>query len=168
MWLQVNLERLTEVSDMSLQGLSQVQGLSKKGALRKLSATYTSGVSLSHPIWLPCPGEMYSEQRPIFFPITAAVQVKWPICLLRRTGHARLVGMSGSEDGDKEGGFYNHANAPSGYTERTVKFCFCQLASHSSYHLQSLLKIKVWLTAKAKNRWWAWKCYKERHEGIEV
>lgn len=65
---------------------------------------------------------MSSEHGPIFFPITAAGLVKWPICLSRRTGHAPLVGMTGTEDRmGKEGGC-SDADGPSGYLGDTVTF----------------------------------------------
>lgn len=43
-----------------------------------------------------------SEPEPIFFPITAAAMVKWPICLSRHTGHAWLVGVIGTLGEDKK------------------------------------------------------------------
>lgn len=135
----------------------QQSQVSKSRALGKLSAEYTWDISLSHLIWLPCLGEICSEQEPIFFPITAAVPVKWPICLSRRTGHARLVGAICTMGEDKEGGVCIDVDAPSSGMESAVKFtnardcrdagglCFFQLGSRSSQvqflPLRSLLKM---------------------------
>lgn len=122
----------------------------KKRAPRKLSAAHTyiptSGISLRYPICQPGPGEMLSEQRPIFFPITAAEKVKWPICLLRRTGHARWARMTGSRVGDEKGKVYIDADAPSVYVSRTIRFCFCWLGSHSFHCRWVCRREKVWIS----------------------
>lgn len=71
--------------------------------------------------------------------------MKWPICLSRRTGHARLVGAICTMGEDKEGGVCIDVDAPSSDTESAVKFtnardcrdadslCFFQLESRSSF-----------------------------------
>lgn len=137
---------------MSPQGSRQAR-CCKMGGSRQI-VEYASDISLSHPIWLPCPGEIFSEQRPIFFPITATVLVEWPICLSRRTGHARLAGMTG-EDGDKEGGVCIDSDAPPLVTW-TVQFnSLIDAWNQSLAHCRS------------KNSWWESKLT-NRHACPEV
>lgn len=147
LWIQVNWAFMYVIS---LQGWRQswqhqVYCQKKEGAVGKLSREYTPDTSPSHPIWLPRPGDVFSEPGSIYFPITAAVPVEWPICLSRRAGHARLAWMPCGEDRDKERGFYIDANAPSGYTSSTVKFTngCCQ----SQFMVVSVTKLSVLTTA---------------------
>ena len=84
---------------------------------------------------------MVSEQRSIFFPITADVPEKWPICLSRRAAHAWLAGTPGSEVGDKDEGFYIDADAPSSYMATTV--ISSNRCCQSQFMLVSVTKLSV-------------------------
>lgn len=76
---------------------------------------------------------MFAERGPIFFPITAAAvqEVKWPICLSRHTGYAWLVGLTDTEEWDKEVRVCIDADVPSGYMGRAVRYT--NRCSHSLY-----------------------------------
>lgn len=112
--------------------------------------------------------EIFCEQRPIFFPITATVPGKWPICLSRRTGHAQLAGMTGGEEGDQEGGVCTDADAPSGDMELnslidgvSLLFLLVSITKLSMTKIQN----KSLAHCKSKNSWWGWK---QRHTCTEV